>query len=265
MSKYSRRDMTVVLSGDGGDEVFSGYPKYSVQNIIEKYKWMGFATELLGKFVPDSIQFKKAFKLFNSDFEVRQFIFGSGAPCKEDGERILGHEIDEKRVFEESYKYSQEFKQNDIINKSNYLDWKLQLPDWYLVKSDRGTMANSQEMRSPLMDKDLAEYMLSVPGKIKMKNGQSKYILKKLLSRHYPSAFVNRKKRGFGVPLDKWMRGELRDLFEYYVSIENGVFDSAVSKRLLKEHLSCQRDHRFQLLRIFSFNYFYKNVYGSSN
>lgn len=263
MSKLSKKDMTVVLSGDGGDELFAGYSKYTAQNVIEQFKWLGFATGLLEKLIPDSSEMKKAVKLFTSDFEIRQFMFGSGSFYNDEAQRLLKTNLNARLIFEDAYAHNKEFIQHDIINRSTYLDWKLQLPDWYLVKSDRAAMANSQETRSPLLDKELAEYVLSIPGNIKMKNGQSKYILKKLLAKYYPADFVNRKKRGFGVPLDKWIRSELKDLFVQYIPMENGVFDTTYSKQLLHEHMLGAKDNRFKLLRIFCFNYFYKNIWNS--
>ena len=116
-------------------------------------------------------------------------------------------------------------------------------------------MANSQELRSPLLDKALAEYAFSVHGFEKIRGGTSKYLLKKLAGKYFPKNFVRRKKRGFGVPMDKWIRSELKDMF-YDVCLEDTAFFNKDSvKKLLDSHVQGKSTNGFKLLRIFSINY----------
>ncbi|HAI73860.1 MAG TPA: asparagine synthase (glutamine-hydrolyzing) [Candidatus Moranbacteria bacterium] len=260
ISKFAKDKITVVLSGDGGDEIFGGYYKYKAQKIIENSKYLSFLFRIGEKFISQNNSYYKLLKSFDLNFSARQFIFGSGSFLPEEAEKILKQKINLETVFEEAQKYETYFQQKDTVNKSLFLDCKIQLPDWYLVKGDRATMANSLEMRNPLLDKDLAEFAFSLSGNWKIKNGEQKYILKKLASKYFDKDLVYRKKSGFGVPLDKWIGEELRDLFQEYLFIDNGFFDLEYVKLLHSEHMSGKTDHRFKLLRIFNFNYWYENT-----
>lgn len=259
LSKNSRKEMTVVLSGDGGDEVFGGYEKYRAQNFIEKNKYLKFLAYILKPVIGGGSKYSKMFEMYGEDFEKRQFIFGSGSPLEKDVSALLGKEINMDRIFEEASFYNHLYKNNDPVNRSMYLDCKIQLPDWYLVKGDRATMANSQEMRNPFLDKDLAEFAFSLEGKWKLRNGEPKYLLKKLASQHFDRDIIYRAKKGFGVPLDRWIRNELKDLFDEYLFTGSKIFDKNVVNNYYQEHITGNADHRFLLFRIFCFNYWYKN------
>lgn len=261
VSKFAKDKITVALSGDGGDEIFGGYYKYKAQKFIEDFRFLGFLSEIGSKFVSKNSSYYKLLKSFSLDFSARQFIFGSGGFLPEEAEKLLRGKISLDVIFEEAQKYEKSFRQKDIVNKSLFLDSKIQLPDWYLVKGDRATMAASLEMRNPLLDKELAEFAFSLSGDWKIKNGEQKYILKKLASKYFDESLIYRKKSGFGVPLDKWIGNELKDLFQEYLFIDNGFFDLEYVKLLYNEHTSGKTDHRFKLLRIFNFNYWYKKYY----
>jgi len=256
ISKQSKKDFTVVLSGDGGDEVFGGYTKYKAQQNIEHLSWMSAFSKPISKYVPESSPFHKLLSSFSLPFEQRQFIFGSGSFLSDEVSKLMINSYPLDSVFEDAKRYNDAFKQSDLINRSLYLDCKIQLPDWYLVKGDRATMANSQEMRNPLLDKHLAEYLFSLPGDWKIRNGVSKYLEKKLLEKHFDKDFVNRPKRGFGIPLDKWIKGELKDVFEEYLFKKNDYFNQEYIHSLYNNHLNDVENNQFKLLRIFAFNYF---------
>ncbi len=261
VSKFAKDKITVVLSGDGGDEIFGGYNKYKAQKFIEDFGFLGFLSELGGKLISKKSPYYKLLKSFGLDFSARQFIFGSGSFLPEEAEKLLKKPIKLDLVFEEARKYENTFEQKDAINRSLFLDCKIQLPDWYLVKGDRATMATSLEMRNPLLDKDLAEFAFSLSGKWKIRNGEQKYVLKKLASKYFDQDLVYRKKSGFGVPLDKWIRRELKDLFQEFLFKDNGFFDLGYVKLIYDEHMTGKMDHRFKLLRIFNFNYWHRKYY----
>lgn len=257
ISKESRKDLTVVLGGDGGDELFAGYPKYAAQKFIDSNSWANKIAPYLSK-VPLSSNYKRLLSAFNYNFAIRQFIFGSGGFLPEETGGLLSKEVVQQslfQTFDDAVNYDSEYRHDDSVNRGSYLDCRLQLPDWYLVKSDRATMANSQEMRSPLLDKSLAEFAFSIHGDSKIKNGVSKYFLKKLAEKYYPKKFVYRKKRGFGVPMDKWIRSELKELF-YDVCLEDtNFFNREYVNNLLELHIKEKENNSFKLLRIFSINY----------
>lgn len=258
ISKESKKDFTVVLSGDGGDEVFGGYTKYKVQKYIEKLSFFGFIPGFILNFFPHGGVYNKLLSSFSLPLEQRQFIFGSGSLLKNEVISILRKSYSLDTVFKEAFTYAHKYSKynTDVINKSLYLDCKIQLPDWYLVKGDRATMSNSQEMRNPFLDKNLVEYLFSLKGKLKIKNGVTKYLEKKLLERHFDKEFIHRPKRGFGVPLDNWIRNELKDVFDAYLYKGDKYFNNDVVKKLHQEHLNGVKDNQFKLLRVFAFNYF---------
>jgi asparagine synthase (glutamine-hydrolysing) len=262
VSKFAKDKITVVLSGDGGDELFGGYDKYKAQKFIEDFGFLSFLSGLGSKFIPQKSPYYKLLRSFSLDFSARQFIFGSGSFLPEEAGKLLKRPIKLDLVFEEAQKYKNAFTQKDAINKSLFLDCKIQLPDWYLVKGDRATMATSLEMRNPLLDRDLAEFAFSLSGSWKIRHGEQKYVLKKLASQYFDHDLIYRKKSGFGVPLDKWIRHELKDLFQEYLLQDNGFFDLGYVKLMHDEHMSGKADHRFRLLRIFNFNYWFKKYFS---
>jgi len=261
VSKFAKDKITVVLSGDGGDELFGGYSKYKAQEFIETHRYLNFLAGIGKKIISKNSPYYKLLDSFGLEFWERQFIFGSGSFLPKEAEKLLKKPINLELVFAEAQKYEKIFAQKDTINKSLFLDCKIQLPDWYLVKGDRATMATSLEMRNPLLDKDLAEFAFSLSGKWKIRDGEQKYVLKKLASKYFDSDLIYRKKSGFGVPLDKWIRHELKDLFQEYLFQDNGFFDLEYVKLLHAEHISGEADHRFKLLRVFNFNYWHKKYY----
>lgn len=262
IAKFAKDKITVVLSGDGGDEVFGGYAKYKIQLYLERIKYLSF---LLSVFKPFIIKNSSYYKLLHSatfPFYARQFIFGSGSLLNFEVANLLNYKPEDiTEVFSESESILNEFCQKDIINASLFLDCKIQLPDWYLVKGDRATMAASLEMRNPLLDKNLSEFAFSINGNWKIHRGEQKYILKKLLERSIDHDIIYRSKRGFGVPLDKWIRNELKDLFDEVLFFRNDFFNQNYIRKIYNEHLSAKANHEFKLLRIFNFNYWLMSYY----
>ncbi len=262
VSKFAKKSITVALSGDGGDEVFGGYSKYKAQDFIEKYSYLKFISGLGKKFFKKDSSYFKLLSSFDESFYSRQFIFGSGSFLADEVSNLVkDYSFSTDEVFSEAKEYDLLFKQKDNINRSLYLDCKIQLPDWYLVKGDRATMSNSLEMRNPLLDKNLAEFAFSLKGNWKIKNGEQKYLLKKLASKYVDEDIIYREKKGFGVPLGDWIRNELKDLFDQYLFIDNGFFDLDYVKKLYNEHLEGRVANEFKLLRILGFNYWYKKYY----
>lgn len=262
ISKQAKKDMTVVLSGDGGDEIFGGYEKYKVQSLIEKTKFLGRPVASLLKHHNFSPNINKLLSAYDYEFPERQFILGSGSPLKEEACSLFAKDLSMSVIFEEAHNANSFYRQKDIINRSLYLDCRIQLPDWYLTKGDRATMAASIEMRNPFLDTKLAEYLFSLNGSWKIKKGESKYLAKKLAERFYSKEFIYRSKRGFGVPLDKWIRTELKEVFQHYIFDKSDIFDRQYVTRLYKLHMNGTQDNTFKLLRVFAVNYWF-NKYGN--
>ena len=251
IASQSRRKVTVALSGDGGDELFAGYPKHRAQQWAQRLQgparlvpvavWRTLGGRNLGKYV-ESLRLP---------FAARQFVLGSGSPLPSALSSWLPDaDWSTERVFGDALAWDALWQQPDTINRSLYLDCRVLLPDGYLVKSDRATMATSLELRCPLLDKALAEYAFSLPGALKMRGGELKHLLKRVAARHVDPSCIYRPKRGFGVPLDRWIREELRSVFEHYLLEVDGPCARPVVERALQRHLAGTEDRRFELLRV---------------
>ena len=261
LSKIARETITVALTGDGGDEVFGGYPKYRAQALIESLGLLRrLGTPLRHLFRSDSPYFK-FFSSLSMNFVERQFIFGSGGFLPNEVFSLTGQKQDLNEVFLDATQVNEASTFEDPVNQSMYLDCRIQLPEWYLVKSDRATMAASLEARSPFLDKDIVEYAFSLHGRWKIKNGEGKYLLKKVAERYFNRDFVYRQKKGFAVPLSKWINSEHKELFSEYLFRKSEYFSYPMVKRLYDDHVSGRVRNEFKLYRVFAFNY-WRERYG---
>jgi len=154
-------------------------------------------------------------------------------------------------LFEEISTYEGEYPYGDRITKVQYLDLKLYLQESILVKVDRASMACSLEVRAPFLDYELVEFVMSLPSKLKLKGFTSKYIFKKAMKSWLPDEVIKRPKKGFGVPIAKWVKGPLKELFEDLLSpvriAREGFLDPEYVNELLEDHLANKRDNRKQL------------------
>ncbi|MBN2244904.1 MAG: asparagine synthase (glutamine-hydrolyzing), partial [Candidatus Aminicenantes bacterium] len=265
LSKFTRGHVTVALGGDGGDELFAGYPTYLAHKLANQYgrylKYFHTTLNFLGSLLPvsdDNISF---------DFKVKKFLSGIGYP---DGirnsvwlgsfpfveiEKVLSPDIHTQlrrdHLFEEISTYEGEYPYDDRLTKLQYLDLKLYLQESILAKVDRASMACSLEVRAPFLDYELVEFVMGLASEWKLKGFTSKYILKKAMANWLPAEVVKRPKKGFGVPIAKWVKGPLKELFEDLLSpvriAREGFLDPEYVNELLEDHLANKRDNRKQL------------------
>ena len=265
LSKFTRSHVTVALGGDGGDELFAGYPTYLAHKFAKPYErffrlFHPFSNFLAG-LLPvsdDNISF---------DFKVKKFLSGIGYPDGvrnsvwlgsfpfSENERVLSPEIhaqfNRDRLVEEISLYDREYPSDDRITKLQYLDLRLYLQESILVKVDRASMACSLEVRAPFLDYELVEFLMGLPSRYKLKGLTSKYILKKAMENWLPGEVVERKKKGFGVPIAKWVKGPLNGLFRDLLSPDRlkreGFLNPQSVTTLLQDHLLNRKDNRKQL------------------
>jgi asparagine synthase (glutamine-hydrolysing) len=136
------------------------------------------------------------------------------------------------------------------------------MPDHLLTIADRMTMAHSLEGRSPLIDYKVVEYAASIPADLKLRGKDLKYILKRVARRYLPSELIDRSKQGFGFPIARWMRTDLRhflqNLFRESRFVELGLFEPAVIDELLREHLQGKSDHNFRIWILLNLEIWYR-------
>lgn len=262
LSKFTKEHVTVALGGDGGDELFAGYPTYLAHKLARPYeKYLGFLHPLvtyLGNLLPvsdDNISF---------DFKVKKFLSGIGYPdgvrnsiwlgsfgFSEIGKVVseeIGGQFNHHRLTEDILLYERGYPGNDRITLLQYLDLRLYLQEAILVKVDRASMACSLEVRAPFLDYELVEFVMALPSRLKLKGMTSKYLLKKAMKGILPEEIIHRPKKGFGVPIAKWAKGPLRGLFSDLLSPERirreGFLNPEYVRGLLDEHLMGKKDNR---------------------
>ena len=258
VSQVARRHVTVALSGDGGDENFAGYRRYK----------MAMREDQLRSYFPPAVRrsvFEPLGELYPKlDWAPRMFraktTFQSLAHSLIDGyfhgvsccppelkEQLLGGDARARlRDYDSAdilrYYYDRA-PTADPLSRIQYVDMKTYLVDDILVKVDRASMANSLEVRCPLLDHRLMELVAQIPSGLKLHNGQGKYIFKKALQGILPSDVLTRSKKGFAVPVAEWLRGELKGFAqEALFSGKEELLNTVFLNRCWKQHQRGQRD-----------------------
>lgn len=221
LSKFTRSKITVALSGDGADEIFGGYSTYQADFIANKYRrtplFFRALLASLAKHIPLSLNRKVGF-----DYKLKQFLQGSVGDEKkshynwrlmffpEERVQILGEEYRELVYDTDPYimfnRYYDEVKELHPLDRHLYVDAKTWLVDDILVKLDRSTMFVGLEARCPFLDKDVVEYIASIPASLKVHGLNLKYLLKKMMSGYLPGSVIKRKKSGFNAPVSRWIK-----------------------------------------------------------
>jgi asparagine synthase (glutamine-hydrolysing) len=266
VSKETRNHVTVALNGDGGDESFAGYERYAAMQIAETYNRLPKA--LRKAFIESPVRLMPSSELKRSRFrDAKRFLQAANLPKTERYFRWMStFNRDAKRdhytaAFADSVSRHNAADQIDRwfakANGSGTLDASLltdlmsYLPNDLLVKVDIASMANSLEARSPFLDHKLIEFAASLPEALKMRRFQTKSLLKKVAARLVPKEVVYRRKMGFGVPIGKWFREDMKDFLKSVLlserSLKRNIIRPEMIQRLVNEHTTAERDHAFQL------------------
>ena len=258
LSKFTARKVKVVLGGDGGDELLMGYPNHQVQKIISllgltclksKINFAEFLERLLpvsDKNLTFSYKAKRYTHSLASDALYRDFLnIGGYISGLED---LFKFKVNSKELFGFSNDFLNNYKNKKYLEKINALFLKYYLQDDILFKVDRASMYNSLEVRAPFLDFQLADFVNSLPLNYKLKGLETKYILKELMKDKLPKNIVYRKKKGFGVPLTKWLKNDLKDYMLEVLSkqeiVKTNLFNYDFVNKLIKEHLNNKKDNR---------------------
>ncbi len=250
VSQLAREKVKVCLTGDGGDELFGGYHYYRIiyfLNIFFKLpKNMRISFAKVISFLPNH-SFKLLGAALNKSSIDESFAFSRS--IAKDFHSILNKDvIKSTHGLESLFKIeSKNFPDNlHAVERSMRLDSKFTLCDDYLQKTDLSSMTYSLETRTPFLEKSLIEWSMELPHQLKLNGSKSKYLLKKLLYRYVPKSLVDRPKRGFGVPIDSWLRNELKNWANEKITnkenYKNLPLNQEALTKLFHLHLSGKRD-----------------------
>jgi asparagine synthase (glutamine-hydrolysing) len=258
VSKLAKNYVKVLLSGEGGDEAFAGYSNYRNILWLERFKHIlpalnGAASRGISGANAwfHSSRVAKYEPLMNATFPD-YYYSRTSSPYRYSGNGLgelyaadFERSIDREYAAEPVRKLFSKVKDQSILDQMLYIDTKTWLPDDLLIKADKMTMANSLELRVPLLDHRVLEFAASLPANYKVRGFSLKYILKRALSKRVPRAILKRKKAGFPVPYDSWMRGDLKDwLREILLDRETSArkyFRKHTVEKLLSENAASGR------------------------
>ena len=273
LSEVTRREVTVSLSGDGGDELFAGYPRYQAVQLagqvdhIPQFLRQIFAWNVWQQIIPASQKqrsFGRRLKRFMAALgtspELRYLrwvgtfddLLRKELYSPEFTQSLGGYNADE--VILQAY---QACRDRDFLTQTTCVDVLTYLPSDILTKVDVASMAYSLEARSPFLDHKVVELAARMPMELKFRGGQQKKILIDTFRDLIPEPLQNRPKMGFGVPIDHWFRNELKVLVQDSLlsdrALARGYFNPDVLRRLVDEHLSGKWDHRYRLWNLIVF------------
>ncbi len=286
LSQFVSSEVTVALGGDGADEIFAGYPSYYAHKMAERY-------EKIPRFVRSNVieniinRLPNGDKNMSFDFMAKRFV-----KSLESSDMIMRHHsffgsftlleqvnllTDEVRgaaaadIYSESRKWLDICDADNIIERTQYLDIKSYLAEGILTKVDRASMAVSLEVRSPFLDLRIAEFAASLPRNYKLKcdsikfgfGKTGKYVLKKAVAPLLPASIINRRKKGFVIPVAAWLKGSLNPLIREFLAVERlekqGIFKPLFVQKLLSEHETGKANHSQKLWTLLIFQLWIEN------
>ncbi|MEZ5529326.1 MAG: amidotransferase 1, exosortase A system-associated [Porticoccaceae bacterium] len=270
--QLARQRVTVALSGDGGDESFAGYRRYRWHMNEEKLRSslpLGLRKPLFGAlgrvypkadWAPRVLRAKSTFQSLARN-SVEAYLHSVSLAKDDQREHLfsdkLKRELQGYQAIETFNHYAGRSPTDDPLSLIQYLDMKTYLTGDILTKVDRASMAHSLEVRVPLLDHQLMEWVSGLPSDLKLRGQEGKYIFKKTMEPLLPNDVLYRAKMGFGVPLANWFRGPLRDRLRSSISegglAETGLFNSEYLEKLVGQHLSGRRDHSAVLWSLLMF------------
>ena len=276
LSKFTRKTVTVALGGDGGDELFLGYPTFQADRVARQLdRVLGTSQQgLLGRAMTGAAGLLPvSHSNFSLDFKIKRFAQGlgyspdlrhqawMGSFMPSEMQDLLTDEFRAKALARDPYALTTALNERlsfrEPADALSYQYARLYLAGCVLVKVDRASMAHGLEVRAPLLDTRLVELACAIPGKLKVNGFTTKYILKKAVRPWLPNEIIDRPKKGFGIPIGQWLRGPLRDMAYDLLTSQRakraGVFSLEAVARLLNDHDGGIADNRKPLWTLLAF------------
>lgn len=273
LSRFARSEIKVALSGEGSDELFGGYPTYLGAHLAEYYlRLPGFLRHqffdrlrnllpVTSSAVPAGMFIRRFLAHAEKNpAERHQIWFGMFSPAELDqlfAPDWRGPSPASARIFSPLARVLEGCRFDETVAQMLYLDFRMYLEDNLLVKIDRASMACSLELRTPFLDHRLVEFAAGLPASLKVRGFKLKYLLKRAVEKWLPREIVYRQKRGFSVPISRWMRNELRPLLDETLNADklarDGIFHAPYVRRMLEDHWTRRADHRKPLWTLFCF------------
>ncbi len=293
LSRMTRQSVTVALSGEGGDELFGGYPTYIAHRLAKI--WTSIPSVLRrGVLNPMINSMPVSLNNLSLDYKMKRFITAAEEPTTTrhfkwmgaipvnqhsglidaslfdtaSGAEFLEHHGElVERLAKTRWLMHGINDMKNVVDVAMRLDVSCFLADQLLVKADRASMATSLEARMPFLAFPLAEFALSLPSDYKVRNFTTKYLLKKAVAPYLPPSIINRPKKGFGIPVAKWLKGDFKGLVdqlleEGYVR-RQGIFQWQFLKQLLDDHYSGRADRRKELWTLIMFQQWWHKFFNS--
>ena len=279
--QLAKDEVVVVLSGEGGDEAFSGYETHAAYKVSQWFKWVprlvrnGLIRPLVNLLPVShkklSLEFKLKRFLGGQDLEPAQAhlwwrIVLSEAQKRELYSPAVLEQLEPRpsdRHFAETFKRA---KARDVLNRLLYIDTSVFLPDDLMIKNDRMSMAHSLEARVPMTDPDLTEYLSRVPAKVKLPGLRKKHLMRKAVEGLLPKEIIDKKKVGLEMPYSRWFRSELKDVLERYTAADRvqatGLFRPESVRRIVEEHQVGRFDHGRALWGLLNFMMWHERYIG---
>ncbi|MGD9597449.1 MAG: XrtA/PEP-CTERM system amidotransferase [Steroidobacteraceae bacterium] len=273
--QLARQHVTVALSGDGGDESFGGYRRYRLHVAEERLRSalpLGVRRPvfgLLGRIYPKADWAPRVFRA-KTTFEslarssIDAYLHSVSVTSESMRAAMFSSQMKRRlggyRAHDLFRGYAARAGTEDPLALIQYVDLKTYLVGDINTKVDRASMAHSLEVREPLMDHPLVEWLATLPTSMKLRGGEGKYLLKKAMEPHLPSDVLYRPKMGFAVPLARWFRGPLqgrvRSALRSTALLDTGLFNSKTLGSLAEAHFSGRRDHSAALWTVLMFDAF---------
>lgn len=267
LSRFAREHVKVVLGGDGADELLAGYPTFAAEGAAEAFRRLPTAARRLTRAAVGRLPVEHG--NFSLDFRLKQFLKGAGQPLPLAHQRWLGSFSGEEVAAllveppgidveaEHLIRAEALTPGGDPLARSLALYQDTYLPEDILTKADRASMACGLEVRAPFLDSDFVDLVQALPSRYKFARGRTKRLLKRAAAGRLPTTIRDRPKKGFGIPVARWLRGPLSELLDELLGPDRlarqGLFQPVEVARLVREHRDGVRDHRKPLWTLLMF------------